>query len=415
MLFRIRLASVRGRVFLLSCGLVILAVLSVGSIVGTYCFGYEFFPQSAYKFPVSADGSLARAMFETHMQKVHRKTHGEDVRAFCSQDSFDKEFIASVEQRYGNITHGGTGPIFIAANLHNSQKILPNMALQLLALADTLGHDRVFISIYENGSRDRTKEILRRFDSTLESLGIAHQILTDNTRKPRNMHRIEYLAKVRNLALEPLYSSDAKYGRVLFINDIFFCMTDLLELLFQARAHSAHLTCGEDFDTYNGGPGFYDTWVTRDMRGKMPKKEMHKMFKDDISMVAQMRDRPFQVQCCWNGAALIDAQVFRGDDGLRFRRSAEGECSASECSLFCNDMWAKGFRRTVMVPRVKVSYAINARDMLRTPTFFPADRPFNNPEVETISFRSDLDKVACKPLNGINVRNPDGPVEYVKI
>ncbi|KAJ2027567.1 hypothetical protein GGI08_009890 [Coemansia sp. S2] len=78
-------------------------------------------------------------------------------------------------------------------------------------------------------------------------------------------------------------------------------------------------------------------------------------------------------------------------------------------------MWAKGFRRTVMVPRVKVSYAINARDMLRTPTFFPADRPFNNPEVETISFRSDLDKVACKPLNGINVRNPDGPVEYVKI
>ncbi|KAJ2241797.1 hypothetical protein GGI13_007196 [Coemansia sp. RSA 455] len=289
------------------------------------------------------------------------------------------------------------------------------MALQLLALADTLGHGQVFISIYENGSEDRTKEILHRFDSMLESLGITHRILADNTCKLRNMHRIEYLAKVRNLALEPLYSSDAKYGRVLFINDIFFCMTDLLELLFQARTHSAHLTCGEDFDMFNGAPGFYDIWITQDMRGEMPKKEMHRISNDDITMVAQMRDRPFQVQCCWNGAALIDAQVFRGDNGLRFQRSAEGECSASECSLFCNDMWAKGFRHAVMVPRVKVSYDINTHNLLRTPTFFPTDIPFNNPKVEKISFRSGPDDVICFPLNSIDSRNPDGPVEYVKI
>ncbi|KAJ2860571.1 hypothetical protein GGH94_005422 [Coemansia aciculifera] len=405
-------SSLRRRPFLLSLGLVVLAVVG---IVGLHLFDYDYFSLTAYNLPVGVDGPVARAMFEAYLQRTHRKIHNEGVRGFCSQDNFDREFIASVEQRYGDIIHGGMGPIFIAANLHNSQKVLPNMALQLLALADTLGHDRVFLSIYENGSRDRTKEILRQFDSTLSALGIAHRIFTDNKRKPRHIHRIEYLAKVRNLALEPLHSNGTKYGRVLFINDIFFCMTDLLELLFQSRAHSAHLTCAEDFDMYNGGPGLYDTWVTRDIRGKAPKKEMHRLTKDDLSMVAQMRDRPFQVQCCWNGAAVIDARVFHGDDGLRFRRSAEGECSASECSLFCNDMWAKGFRRTVMVPRVKVSYDIRTRDMLRMPAFFPADTPFNSPAVEKITFRSGPDKVACRPLNGMDSHNPDGPEVYVKI
>ncbi|KAJ2042181.1 hypothetical protein GGI03_000773 [Coemansia sp. RSA 2337] len=412
MLLQANFGSLRGRAFMLMCAL---AILSTIGILGIISYDHRYFTLTNYGLSKNTKTQKVRTEFQEYLQQVHREIHSEDVRAFCSQDSFDKEFRASVEQRYKNITTHGMEPIFIAANLHNSQNILPNMALQLLALVDTLGHGRVFISIYENGSEDRTKEILHRFDSTLESLGIAHQILTDDSPKPMHIHRIEYLAKVRNLALEPLYSSSAKYGRVLFLNDIFFCMTDLLELLFQARAHSAHLTCGEDFDMFNGGPGFYDIWITRDMHGEMPKKEMHRISNDDISMVAQMRDRPFQVQCCWNGAALIDAQVFRGDNGLRFRRSAEGECSASECSLFCNDMWAKGFRRTVMVPRVKVSYDINTRNLLRTPTFFPADIPFNNPEVEKISFRSGPDDVICFPLNGIDSRNPDGPAVYVKI
>ncbi|KAJ2099778.1 hypothetical protein GGI09_002619 [Coemansia sp. S100] len=412
MLFRARLASLRAWTLLLMC---VMAALAVVGIAGMYFFDYEYFSLTTYNSPMGIGGQLSRSRFASYLQRVHRKIHNEDVRGFCSQDNFDREFRASVEQRYRNITHGGTGPIFIAANLHNSQNILPNMALQLLALADTLGHDRVFISIYENGSEDRTKEILRRFDYALNALGIAHRILADDTPKPEHIHRIEYLAKVRNLALEPLYSSGAKYGRVLFLNDIFFCMTDLLELAFQSRAHDAHLTCAEDFDMFNGAPGFYDIWITRDMRGEMPRKEMHKISDDEISMVAQMRDRPFQVQCCWNGAALIDARAFQGEDGLRFRRSAEGECSASECSLFCNDMWAKGFRRTVMVPRVKVSYDIETRNMLRTPTFFPADIPFNNPEVDKITFRSGPDEVICFPLNGIDSRNPDGPAVYVKI
>ena len=34
----------------------------------------------------------------------------------------------------------------------------------------------------------------------------------------------------------------------------------------------------------------------------------------------------------------------------------DGECSASECSLICNDYWERGYGRVMMVPRVKLAY-----------------------------------------------------------
>ena len=34
----------------------------------------------------------------------------------------------------------------------------------------------------------------------------------------------------------------------------------------------------------------------------------------------------------------------------------DNECSASECSLICNDYWEAGYGRILMVPRVKLAY-----------------------------------------------------------
>ncbi|KAJ2460757.1 hypothetical protein GGF42_000640 [Coemansia sp. RSA 2424] len=405
--FQVIFASFRGRAFLLLCGLSVLAMVG---IVGMYGFDYNY-----YDFLQSSNAVRVRTGFDSYLRKVHRELHKEDLMAYCSQSKLSKSFVDSAEQRYKDITAGAIEPVFVAANLYNSEKVLPNMAAQLLALADTLGHNRLFVSIYENGSNDKTKEILHRLNETLEAQGIAHRIATDDTPKPEHVHRIEYLAKLRNYALEPLNSTGSKFGRVIFLNDVYFCLADLLELVFQSHSQDAHLTCAEDYDMYNGGPGFYDTWVARDMRGEKFKKEMHKITNDDISMVAQMRDRPFQVQCCWNGIAVIDAQVFRGDEGLRFRRSDESECSASECSLMCNDMWRKGFNRAVMVPRVKLAYEIKVRNLIREELYFPADTPFSNPAVEKISFRPGPKKILCRPLNGIDSHHPDGPEVYVTL
>ncbi|KAJ2891649.1 hypothetical protein GGI21_005802, partial [Coemansia aciculifera] len=302
-------------------------------------------------YPERVSANRARIEFESYIQNIHYTIHDEEVGTYCSQSNFTKSFVDSAERRYSGIIANTTDRIFVAANLYNSEAVLPNMAMQLLALANMLGHDRVFVSIYENGSKDKTKEILRRFNDVLDVLGIGHKIIAENTTKPAHSHRIEYLAQLRNKALEPFHNTGLKFSQVVFLNDVYFCLSDLLELVFQSHSQGAHLTCAEDYVVFNGGPGFYDTWVARDIRGKIFRKEMHKISDDDITMVAQMRDRPFQVQCCWNGIAVIDSQVLAGDQGLRFRRSAKGECSASECSLMCNDMWHKGFNRIVMVPR----------------------------------------------------------------
>lgn len=67
---------------------------------------------------------------------------------------------------------------------------------------------------------------------------------------------------------------------------------------------------------------------------------------------------PIQVQSCWNGIAILDPAPFYQPKHVRFRmaRIAEGECSASECSLICNDYWEAGYGRILMVPRVKLAY-----------------------------------------------------------
>ncbi|KAJ2628063.1 hypothetical protein GGF44_004567, partial [Coemansia sp. RSA 1694] len=247
------------RAFSILCGL---ALFTMVGVVGMYKFDYGYFASApaTVEFLRSANTMEARTGFESYLQNVHRKLHKEDLAEYCSQSKLSKSFVDSAAQRYKDITTGAIEPVFVAANLYNSEMILPNMAAQLLALADTVGHSRLFISIYENGSKDKTKEILHRFNATLDALGIAHRIIADDTPKPEHIHRIEYLAKLRNYALEPLYDSGAKFGQVIFVNDVYFCLSDLLELVFQSKAHEAHLTCGEDFVNWNGGPGFYDVW-----------------------------------------------------------------------------------------------------------------------------------------------------------
>lgn len=45
-------------------------------------------------------------------------------------------------------------------------------------------------------------------------------------------------------------------------------------------------------------------------------------------------------------------------------RIHERECSASECSLLCNDYWSAGYGRIIMVPRVKLAYDFKVFDII---------------------------------------------------
>ncbi|KAJ2719595.1 hypothetical protein GGI07_005122 [Coemansia sp. Benny D115] len=357
---------------------------------------------------------LARQEFVAYLERTHREVNSEDLYAYCGRNRFSKEYIRSVYHRYQNLTQD-VGRIFVAVNLHNSRHILPNMAMQILELADVLGHQNLYISVYENGSTDQTKDILGAFGHVLQAMGITHSVVTADKPLGGSRHRIEYMAELRNQALAPFYTNKGEYDKVLFLNDIFFCLPDVLELMLQSKIQRSHLTCGEDFVLRHGALRFYDTWVARDILGHAFKGRHQEIAQDGYALVSQMHGRPFQVQCCWNGMAVIDSSVFKTPSPIRFRRSGPSECSASECSLFCNDMWSAGFTRAVVVPRVKVSYAIETRDLLKLPANFPRDAPFRPGKLKEIAYRPGPESVYCHPLNSPGVHTPDGPASFVAV
>ena len=59
----------------------------------------------------------------------------------------------------------GNSTYYIASLLHNSEAIMPVYMSSLLTLTDELGHNNVFISIYENDSNDKTPVMLQRLDA----------------------------------------------------------------------------------------------------------------------------------------------------------------------------------------------------------------------------------------------------------
>ena len=56
------------------------------------------------------------------------------------------------------------------------------------------------------------------------------------------MDRIEQLAAFRNIVTESARTSDVAYETLLFINDVFLCSRDALELLHQRVVQDASAT-----------------------------------------------------------------------------------------------------------------------------------------------------------------------------
>lgn len=78
------------------------------------------------------------------------------------------------------------------------------------------------------------------------------------------------------------------------------------------------------------------------------------------------RHLPLQVQSCWNGISVLDPAPMYAHPHVRFRMAnlPKGECSASECSLICNDYWTAGYGRIVMISRVKLAYDKKVWDVI---------------------------------------------------
>ena len=197
------------------------------------------------------------------------------IQHFPQSGSFNEycRLPSLVNDRY---KHLKDRKFFLAINLHNSEEILPQMIANLLLFTQYLAPGNLFISIFESGSNDNTKDMLREFGILLNATKTPYRIVDSPLRKSDQMNRIEYLVYVRNWAMDPLYElvkqktnltghydDEQPYDSVIFINDIFFCIDDLLELEFQRVLNNASMSAGLDYQHGWSGPiQFYDKYFS---------------------------------------------------------------------------------------------------------------------------------------------------------
>lgn len=257
--------------------------------------------------------------------------------------------------------------VSFAINLYNSEAIIPAQALALLeAVAHLMQNNMVYISIYENGSKDNTRSLLSDLGAALKALEVdGIWIHSSNMLSDFGKHdRIVVLSEIRNLALAPLMpyaSSDGDSGTLVMMNDVMTCASDILELVHQQRLHRASMAFGMDwgsctratrqgergflygddprYDPENPPstqvPRFYDLWVGRGISGNAvydfsqpggysPKSDNESWVVDAYSTENEalyrrwLEGRPIPVYSGWGGMSAFDASLFTREH-LRFR------------------------------------------------------------------------------------------------
>lgn len=254
---------------------------------------------------------------------------------------------------------------YFALDLRKCLPILPRLIGSIVEAVQFLGVQRCALSIVEGHSPDGTGDVLRALRPFFEEIGLRYWY-QESSLDPTVGERIEKLAALRNLALEPLLRNQDRASEqttILFVNDVAACAEDLLELAFQQRKLNADMTCAMDWASDDPIPTFYDVWVSRTIAGDsffdVPPsgswRLARNLFWNAPDTQARFKaNKPFQVFSCWNGATAISAAPIL--KGLRFRHSEKGECYQGEPQLFCKDMWFRGFHKIAVIPTVNLEY-----------------------------------------------------------
>ncbi|KMQ81604.1 polysaccharide export protein, partial [Lasius niger] len=160
--------------------------------------------------------------------------------------------------------------------------------LAVIRLTEAFGPQNVYVSIYESGSWDDSKEMLADLDRELHRRGVPHRVdMSDVTHRdemtkadsdkgegwvdtPRNMRelrRIPYLARLRNKTIQDLldlHDRGVAFDKVLFLNDVIFSTDDVLNLM-DTNGGDFAAACSLDFAK---PPLYYDTFALRDIEGR---------------------------------------------------------------------------------------------------------------------------------------------------
>jgi hypothetical protein len=135
-------------------------------------------------------------------------------------------------------------------------------------LTIAVGLDKVFISIYESNSDDGTGVYLAEYRESLDELGIPNQVVPmvkdegESWPYATSPQRIEFLARLRNKAMEPIQSADPdvrlenwhEFTKVIYLNDIRFEWEDIVRLIatrVKGKENEDYdVACAMDFGDY---------------------------------------------------------------------------------------------------------------------------------------------------------------------
>jgi hypothetical protein len=210
--------------------------------------------------------------------------------------------------------------VFIASLHWNNEAILRSHWNDgVIKLAEALGPANVFVSVQESGSWDDSKAALRELDERLGELGVPRRILLDErtheqdvaskpgeegwimtSRGKKELRRIPYLAKLRNLTLKPLkelQKNGTTFDKVLFLGDVVFTTEDVFALL-NTNGGDYAAACSLDFGK---PPLYYDTFALRDSEGHEHAMQTWPYFRARESRAALKAGLPVPVSSCWNG------------------------------------------------------------------------------------------------------------------
>jgi hypothetical protein len=83
------------------------------------------------------------------------------------------QYLRTVESELDSFPiKGRAKKVYLAANFHNNEKIIENFRIQLLEFCSLIGANNIFVSIYENGSKDRSQEELKLLKLSLDDVKV---------------------------------------------------------------------------------------------------------------------------------------------------------------------------------------------------------------------------------------------------
>ena len=263
----------------------------------------------------------------------------------------------------------------------------------VLDLVNHFGPNNTFVSIYESGSWDNSKDVLRAFEKELNAVGVRNKVVLnestheDEIRKPptdtgwidtprgkKELRRIPYLSRLRNLSLQPLEELAQEgifFDKILFLNDVVFTLHDVLILLNTNNEEYA-AACSLDFSK---PPHYYDTFALRDFEGHEAVMSTWPYFRAHASRSAIKLGQPVPVKSCWNGMVFMRAEPFYSNggaratgEGLRFRGISDSlalsHLEGSECCLIHQDNPLSSVHGIFVNPHVRVGYNKEAYDSM---------------------------------------------------